>query len=520
MSSNSSAIPVRHNPPAALPPLHPWDEANQTLYQNVHPPDWVNPQPAPCYNLVVIGGGTAGLVTAVGAAGLGARVALVERHLLGGDCLNVGCVPSKALLRAARAAEEVRRAGEFGVRLEGSSSVDFAAVMTRMRRVRAELSPHDSAARFRGLGVDVFIGEGRFSGTGTIEVANKTLRFSKAVIATGARAGAPPVPGLADVAYLTNETIFSLTELPRRLGIIGAGPIGCEMAQAFARFGSEVYLVETQHGILPREDRDAADLVQTSMTRDGVKLLCCGHELKVHSSGKEIRLQVKSHSERYDTTVHALFIAAGRVPNIERLELEKAEIQWNGRGVEVNDRLQTTNPKVYACGDVCSRFQFTHAADAMARIVIQNALFHGRKRVGNLVIPWCTYTSPEVAHVGVSEVEAKAKHLELDTITQPLDGVDRAILDGEAEGFVRVHLRKGTDRILGATVVASHAGEVIGMLTLAMTGKIGLKAVGNVIQPYPTVAEAIRKTGDLYNRGRLTPAVKNLFRHWLGWQRR
>src|SRR5919109_5295855 len=266
---------------SAAAPLHPWDTHNQKLYGNVHPPDWVNPDPAPRYNLVVIGGGTAGLVTAAGAAGLGAKVALIEKHLLGGDCLNVGCVPSKALLRAARAAADVRRAVEFGVRIAGEVSVDFAAVMERMRRLRADISPHDSAARFRELGIDVFIGSARFTGPDTVQVGDKILRFSKAVIATGARAAAPPVPGLKEVPFLTNETLFSLTELPKRLGVIGAGPIGCELAQAFARFGSEVFLVEAEHGVLPREDRDAAELVQNALVRDGIQLLCCGKDLKV-----------------------------------------------------------------------------------------------------------------------------------------------------------------------------------------------------------------------------------------------
>ncbi len=246
------------------PPVLPWDAHNQKLVSNVHPADWKNPTPAPRYNLVVIGAGTAGLVTAVGAAGLGAKVALIEKHFMGGDCLNVGCVPSKAIIRAARAAAAVREAAEFGVNVPAGTTVDFGKVMERMRRLRADISPHDSAKRFTELGVDVFLGAGKFTGPDTVEVGGQTLRFAKAVIATGARAAAPPIPGLKDVPYLTNETLFSLTELPKRFGIIGAGPIGCEMAQSFARFGSEVFLVEAEHGILPREDRDAAEIVRTA----------------------------------------------------------------------------------------------------------------------------------------------------------------------------------------------------------------------------------------------------------------
>jgi pyruvate/2-oxoglutarate dehydrogenase complex dihydrolipoamide dehydrogenase (E3) component len=502
------------------PPLRPWDDHNQKLYRNVHPPDWVNPQPAPRYNLVVIGGGTAGLVTAAGAAGLGAKVALIEKHLLGGDCLNVGCVPSKALIRAARAAEDVRQAAEFGVSIKGEVLLDFGAVMERMRRLRAEISPHDSAARFRELGVDVFIGEGQFTGPDTVQVGDKTLRFSKAVIATGARAAAPPIPGLDAVDYLTNETIFWLTELPGRFGVIGAGPIGCEMAQSFARFGSEVYLVEALHGILPREDRDAAEIVQASLTRDGVKLLCCGKDLRVAAAADGTHLQVNSHGHGYDIVVDQLLVAVGRAPNVEGLGLETVGVEFDKRGVKVNDHLQTTHPRIYACGDICSPYQFTHAADFMARIVIQNALFRGRKRVSDLVIPWCTYTSPALAHVGLYEKEAKEKGLAVDTFTQELGKVDRAILDGETDGFVRVHVRKGRDEILGATIVAAHAGDMISEITLAMVGKVGLKAIGAAIHPYPTQAEAIRKTGDLYNRTRLTPWVSNLFERWLALQRR
>jgi pyruvate/2-oxoglutarate dehydrogenase complex dihydrolipoamide dehydrogenase (E3) component len=540
------------------PPVLPWDTHNQKLVSNVHPLDWQNPMPASRYNLVVIGGGTAGLVTAVGAAGLGAKVALVEKHFMGGDCLNVGCVPSKAIIRAARAIASVREAAEFGVNVPAGATADFGKVMERMRRLRADISPHDSAKRFTELGVDVFLGAGKFTGPDTIEVGGQTQRFAKAVIATGARAAAPPIPGLKDVPYLTNETLFSLTELPKRLGIIGAGPIGCEMAQSFARFGAEVFLIEATHGILPREDQDAAAIVKAAMERDGIKLLCCGKDLKVSKAGLPllrrmeeragermsldeaaplpdplptrssrgegnkdggVRLQVESHGKGYDVEVDQLLVAVGRAPNVEGLGLKTAGVEFDKKGVKVNDRLQTTNPRVYACGDICSAYQFTHAADFMARIVIQNALFKGRAKAGSLIIPWSTYTSPEIAHVGLYEKDAKARCIEVDTFTQELSKVDRAILDGETEGFVRIHVRKGTDEIVGATIVATHAGELIGELTLAMKGKLGLKTIGATIHPYPTQAEAIRKIGDLYNRIRLTPFIKNLMNRWLVWQR-
>jgi pyruvate/2-oxoglutarate dehydrogenase complex dihydrolipoamide dehydrogenase (E3) component len=502
-----------------LPPLHPWDEHNRRLQGQVHPSDWVNPTPSGRYNLVVIGGGTAGLVTAAGAAGLGAKVALIERHLLGGDCLNIGCVPSKALLRSARAAAAVREAGAFGVRVEGDATVDFPAVMTRLRRLRADLSPHDSAARFRELGVDVYLGDGRFTGADTIEVGGRTLHFARAAIATGARAAAPDIPGLASVPYLTNETVFSLTELPRRLAVIGAGPIGCELAQGFARFGADVVLIESAAGILPREDREAAAVLRAALERDGVRILRDGRDLSVARGDGGIRWQLATAGREQEGIADALLVAVGRAPNVEGLGLEAAGVAYDRKGVRVDERLRTTNPKIYACGDVCSRFKFTHAADFMARIVIQNALFGGRRRVSELVIPWCTYTAPEVAQVGLTVEQARADGIAIDTFTLPLDRVDRAILDGEENGFVRVHVRRGTDRIVGATVVAAHAGDLIGELSLAMTAKIGLRGIGAAIHPYPTQAEAIRKLGDLYGRTRLTPFVKRLFRGWLAWRR-
>ncbi len=501
--------------------LQPADEHNGKLLANVHPPDWVNPEPASRYNLVVIGAGAAGLITAAGAAGLGAKVALIERYLLGGDCLNVGCVPSKALIRAARAYADVRDAGEFGVEVPPGTRVNFPAVMERMRRLRASISPADSAARYRSLGVDVLIGNAHFSGPDTIDVAGKSLRFKRAVIATGARASTPPVPGLADVGYLTNETVFSLTELPRRLAVIGAGPIGSELAQAYARFGSQVYLIEALHGIMPNEDRDASEIVQRSMTRDGIQLMCCGKDLKVsRSSDGGKRLTVDSHSEQYDITVDEILIGVGRQPNVEGLGLETVGVDYDLKtGVKVNDRLQTTNRRIFAAGDICSRFKFTHAADAMARIVIQNTLFLGRAKASALTIPWCTYTDPEVAHVGMYEHEARDRGFEVNTIVQEFGHVDRAILDGETHGFVKVHVRAGTDKILGATIVARHAGEMISELTLAMVGGLSLGTIAKTIHPYPTQAEAIKKVGDAFNRTRLTPRVKSLFEKWLAWTR-
>lgn len=502
----------------------PFDEHNQKLVANVHPADWVNPQPAPRYNLVVIGAGSGGLVSAVGSAGLGARVALIERELLGGDCLNVGCVPSKALIRASRAFADVRDAGEYGVEVPPGTRVNFPAVMERMRRLRASISPNDSAERLRNLGVDVFLGSGRFRGPDTIEVGGQTLRFQKAVIATGARASRPSIPGLAEAGFLTNETVFTLTERPRRLAVIGAGPIGCELAQAFARFGSEVSLLANHAHILPKEERDAVEVVQQEMVRDGIKLVLSCEVIRVDRQGADKIVQLKCAGNHRELRVDDILIGVGRTPNVDGLNLEAVGVAYNQRdGVQVNDHLQTSNPNIYAVGDICSRFKFTHAADAMARIVIPNALLplpaFLQGRFSALTIPWCTYTDPEIAHVGLYEHEARERGIAVSTFTQPLHDVDRAILDGDTEGFVKVHVRAGSDRILGATVVARHAGEMISEITLAMAGKLGLGTIAKTIHPYPTQAEAIRKAADAYNRTRLTPWVKGLFVKWFAWSR-
>ncbi len=501
-----------------LPQTSPADEANQKLVDNVHPTDWKNPTPSGRYNLVVIGAGTAGLVTAAGAAGLGAKVALIERDLMGGDCLNVGCVPSKAIISAARSAAAIRRSENFGVKSDSEIAVDFAAIMQRMRTLRASISVNDSASRFQSLGVDVFLGDARFLDSDTIEVGEQRLKFKRAVIATGARAAAPSIPGFEDAPYLTNETLFSLTDLPARLGVIGAGPIGCEMAQAFANLGSHVTLFDRSAHILSREDVDASKVVAQAMRRDGVDIRSNASQLRI-TSQDGTAVQWHEGGEDHQASVDHLLIAAGRQPNVEGLNLDAVGVLFNDRGIEVNERLQTTNRRIFAAGDICSPLKFTHAADFMARTVIQNTLFFGRKKWTDLVIPWCTYTSPEIAHVGITEAEADQQGISLHTITQSMEENDRAILEGETEGFVKVHLKKGSDKILGATIVAPNAGDMISEITLAMTHKIGLGKIASSIHPYPTQAEAIRKAGDQYNRTRLTPFVKSMFDRWLKWTR-
>jgi pyruvate/2-oxoglutarate dehydrogenase complex dihydrolipoamide dehydrogenase (E3) component len=492
--------------------IEPADAWNRALLESVHPPQWRNPQPKPGYDLVVLGAGTAGLVAAIVSAGLGARVALVERHLLGGDCLNYGCVPSKTLIRSARAAADVREATRFGVGA-AAAEVDFAAVMERVRRVRAELAPHDSARRYSELGVDVFLGHGRFTGPRAISVAGAELRFKRAVVATGARAAPPPIAGLAEVGFLTNESVFSLVERPARLAVIGAGPVGCELAQAFQRLGSRVTLVEVAPQVLIREDPDAAALVQDALARDGVELLLGAKLEKVERRGAAKLLRVVAPGGERELEVDEILVGIGRAPNVEDLGLETAGVSCDpARGVIVDARLRTSNSRVFAAGDVCLATKFTHAADASAKLVVRNAFFFGRRRVADLTIPWCTYTDPEVAHVGLYARDAQAQGIALDTFEAPLAGNDRARVDGEQVGFLKVHVRKGSDRIVGATLVARHAGELIAPLATAMACGAGLGRLLDLILPYPTQSELIKTVAGAYTRTRLTPFAARVLR--------
>lgn len=495
----------------------PLDEHNRSLQANVFPSDWKNPTPEGTYNLVVIGGGPAGLVCAAGAAGLGGKVALIEKSSLGGDCLNTGCVPSKALLRAARAAHQARGAGTFLGTEQETVSIDFPSVMERVRQLRAQISPVDSATRYRDeLGVDVYLGEGRFTSRNTIATNGQELTFARAVIATGTHPVDLPIPGLHEGGVLNNETVFSLTELPARLAVIGAGPIGCELAQAFARFGSRVTLLEATDRILPREDPEATAIVAESLTRDGIDIRCQVEITEVANRNGEQILRVSGQ----EVSVDRILVGAGRAPNVDGMGLEEAGVEFSRNGVITNDFLQTTNKRVYAAGDVTLEDKFTHSADSSARLVLQNALFFGRKRISALTIPRCTYTDPEVAHIGLTPEQAEKQGLELQSFTQEFKHLDRAILDGETEGFVRIHVRRGTPRILGATVVGAHAGELAGELSLAITNGIGLHRIASTLHCYPTHAGAIRQVADAYQRTRLTPLVASLFRKFLAWQRR
>ena len=496
---------------------------DQALLSHVHPPDWINPPPQNPYDLVVLGAGTAGLVVAAGAAGLGIglKIALVEKQWLGGDCLNFGCVPSKALIRAARVLGEMQRSPSLGITLATEPEIHFAAVMERMQKVRAEMSHQDSASRFQNLGVDVFFGSAHFlnnsADNAAIAVGETILPYKKAVIATGARAKAPDILGLAAAGFLTNETVFSLTQLPSRLALIGGGPIGCELAQTFQRLGSQVILFHTHDQLLNKEDREAALIIQSIFSQAGIQLHLNTQIEQVEKIANGKVIYYRDQNQLKTITVDEILVGIGRTPNVEGLNLEAVGVESDQKiGVKVNDYLQTTNPKIYAAGDICLSQKFTHAADATARIVIKNMLFSpfnlGREKLSHLVIPRVTYTDPEIAQVGLSEAEAGRQKINIDTIKISLDIVDRAIIDGETEGFIKIILAKNSDRILGATIMARHGGELISEITTAIATKMGLSKLAKIIHPYPTQSEMIKKAADAYRRTKLTPRTQTFLK--------
>ncbi|MDQ6623068.1 MAG: mercuric reductase [Verrucomicrobiota bacterium] len=471
------------------------------------------------YNVVVIGAGTAGLVTAAGTASLGGRVALIERNKMGGDCLNFGCVPSKALISSARLAHHIAHAEEWGLSAQ-APRFELAHVFERMRERRAEIAPNDSQARFESLGVDVFRGQARFLSPREVEVDGTTLRAKNFVIATGTRATIPPIEGLEAVRYFTNETIFDeLTASPESMLVIGGGPIGCELSQAFARLGVKVTLLNRGRQILSKEDADVAELIAARLTADGVTILAEAEAKSCQQKNGtiELRYELKSSGdEQHSIKAEALLIAAGRTPNLDSLHLQTARVKYNTHGIVTNERLQTSQPHIYAIGDVVGPYQFTHMADYHARIVVRNILvpfaFLGQK-IDYSVVPWCTFVDPEVARVGLNEREAAKQKIAFDVIRQEMAQVDRAVVESEETGFAKVLVKRGTDEILGATIVSEHAGELIHEFILAMQQGIGLGKIASMIHVYPTFAEVARKVGDQFNKKRLTPLARKIF----GW---
>ena len=487
----------------------PVDAYERERLANVAPGDWINPRPAPRYDLVVIGAGPAGLAAVEAANALGARVALVERNLLGGGCLNTACIPSKTLLRTTRLYGEMLEARRYGALAPEPVETDFAAAMARVRRIRSQLSRGDAARRLGDAGIDVFFGAASFVDEGTIGVGEDRLPFRKAMVASGASPAVTAVPGLAEAGYLTSETVFDLTHLPKRLIVIGGGPLGCELAQAFCRLGSRTTIVQDLPLFLGGEERDAAQLLSDAFARDGI-------EVRLNTSAVAVRVvdgqkQVDLLSDDYRSTVSTdvILTGMGRLPNVLGMDLARAGIAFDeARGILVDDELRTSNPRVFAAGDVCLEHKFSHTAAAAARIVVRNALLGGHQRMSELVVPWCTFTDPEIAHVGLYVREANRLGIPIKTFTIPMHEVPRAVADGEDRGFVKIHIAEGSDRILGATIVARHAGEMINEITLAMVHGIGLRALSKVIHAYPTQADAIRKAADAYNRTRMSARLR------------
>jgi len=427
-------------------------------------------------------------------------------------------VPSKTLIRTSRLYAEMRDAARYGAHLPAEIRVDFPAVMQRMRAIRARLSRVDSVDRLAAAGVDVFFGGGRFVAPDALTIDGTRLHFRKAVIATGARPDTPSIPGLVEAGFLTNENVFDLTELPRRLLVIGGGPLGCELAQVFCRFGVHTTIAQDMPLFLPKEERDAAQILSDAFARDGIEVRLNTTAIRVRVENGQKWVDLVNDDYHDSVAVDAILTGTGRLPNVEDLGLDSAGVEADSiTGVRVDDFLRTSNPRIYAAGDACLEHKFTHTADASARIVVRNALFKGRQRLSALTVPWCTYTDPEIAHVGLYVREARDRNIPVKTFTVPMHDVDRAITDSEDAGFVKIHVRERTDRILGATIVARHAGEMINEITLAMVAGIGLRTLSNVIHAYPTQAEAIRKAADAYSRTRLTPTIQSLLARWVSW---
>jgi len=499
-------------------PGTPQDANERERLAHLHPVDWRNPAPEGCYRLVIVGAGPAGVAAAEAAAAAGVKVALIERNLIGGTCLNLGCVPSKTIIRTSRLYAEIRDAARYGAQRPDDIRVDFGAVMERVRRIRARLSGSISVERLVAAGVDVFFGDARFAAGDTLWVDDQKLRFEKALIATGARPTIPSIPGLGEAGYLTSDTVFDLTEPPAHLLVIGGGPIGCELGQAFHRLGVQTTIVQDSPLFLVREERDAAQILSAELARDGIAIRLNTNAVGVRVADGRKLVDLVSDDYRNTIAVDAILTGGGRSPNVEGLNLEAADVDYDsGSGIAVDDFLRTSNPRIHAAGDVCLEHKYGHTAAVAARLAVQNALFGGRERWSALVIPWCTFTDPEIAHVGLYVREANRQRIPVKTFTVLMHEVDRAVADSEDVGFVKIHVAEGTDQILGATIVARHAGDMINEITLAMVSGIGLRTIARVIHAYDTQAEAIQKAANACSRTPPAAGIQASLRRWLKW---
>lgn len=473
-------------------------------------------------NVVVIGAGSAGLVSSIIAAGAKAKVILIEKHRMGGDCLNTGCVPSKAIIRSARIADYIKRADEYGID-DAHASVNFARVMERIQSIVKAIEPHDSVERYTSLGVECVAGEAMVTSPWTVQVGGRTITTRAIVLATGARPFVPPIPGLDQVDYLSSDSLWDLRELPKRLLVLGAGPIGCELAQSFSRLGAEVTIVDQATRIMPREDEDVAAAVLQRFTADGLRVLT-GYKAQSFARAEDGAgvLTVAGHDETLTLNFDKVLIAIGRKANVEGFGLEALRMPLTARGtIEVNQYLQTAYPSIYACGDVAGPYQFTHMASYQAWFAVLNALAGGLKkfRINYKVVPWATFTDPEVARVGLSEQEAKEQGIAYDLTHYGIDDLDRAIADGEAHGFVKVLTAPGSDRILGATIVGYHAAELLTEFVLAMTHNLGLKKIAATTHIYPTLSEANRFTANAWRSARIPTNLLPWAERFFRWRR-
>lgn len=461
-------------------------------------------------DMCVIGAGSGGLSVAAGASQMGASTVLIEKHKMGGDCLNYGCVPSKALLAAGHAAEAVRTAGKFGVDAS-IRKIDPEGVYGHVRNTIAAIEPHDSVERFEGLGVKVFLGEGKFSGPRTVIVGDTEITARRIVVATGSRASVPPIPGIEDVPYLINETIFGLSEVPKHLIVIGGGPIGIEMAQAHRQLGAEVTVLEL-FKIMPKDDPDLVQVVRDQITQEGIDLREGIEVKRVEKSDTGVRAVIVSDDKEIVIEGSHLLVAAGRQPNVDGLDLEKAGIDYSKKGIDVDDRMRTSNKKVFAIGDVAGGFQFTHVAGYHAKIVIKNALFRLPGRADHRFVPWVTYTTPELAQVGLTEEQARKSHDDIRVLTWPYKDNDRALAEGATQGLIKVITTK-KGKLLGCGIVGRQAGELIQMWVLALTKGMKVSDITDIITPYPTLAEiANRAAGSFYTPSLFSERTRKIVR--------
>jgi dihydrolipoamide dehydrogenase len=472
-------------------------------------------------NLVVIGAGSAGLVSAYIAAAVKAKVTLIEKHKMGGDCLNTGCVPSKAILRSAKMLSYIKRAKEYGFK-NASVEFDFADVMDRVHRVIKQVEPHDSVERYTKLGVDCIQGEATITSPYSVRVNDQEITTRNIIIASGGRPFVPPLPGLEEVGYYTSDTIWTLRTLPKRLAVLGGGPIGCELAQAFARFGAKVTQVQRASHIMVREDADVIDVVQAQFAKEGIQLLTSHKSLRIEQDKGEKRLICEHDGEEVVVPFDEILVAVGRSANTKGFGLEELGVALSPRGtIDVDEHLRTNIPTIYACGDVAGPYQFTHTAAHQAWYASVNALFGSFKKFKGdySVIPWTTFTDPEVARVGLNEQEAKRQGIDYEVTKYGIDDLDRAIADQEAQGFVKVLTQPGKDKILGVTIVGHHAGDLITEYIQAMKWGIGLNKILGTIHIYPTLAEANKYAAGEWKRAHAPEKALEWVKRFHAWRR-